>query len=181
MRFVETGLAPSRIVVLERREDERGSFARAWCEAEFAAAGIEARWVQMNLSTSRARGTLRGLHYQLPPWQEAKLVRCSRGAVHDVILDLRPGSPTAGRWIAVALGAGDDRWLYVPPGFAHGFQTLSDDTEVSYLVSAPYHPEAERGIRHDDPAFAIAWPLPVSVISAKDAAWPDWRAGGPPP
>jgi dTDP-4-dehydrorhamnose 3,5-epimerase len=174
MKFIATGLEPSAIVVMERREDERGFFARVWCEQEFAAHGLDVSWVQMNMSKSRRGGTIRGLHYQLPPWQEAKLVRCTHGAVHDVIVDIRPGSPRRGHWVGVELCGGDDRWLYVPVGFAHGFQTLADDTDVIYLMSQAYHPEAERGLRHDDPHLAIDWPMPVSALSPKDAAWPDF-------
>lgn len=174
MRFIATGLEPSLIVAMERHEDERGFFARAWCEQEFAAHGLDLRWVQMSQSTTRRRGTIRGLHYQLPPWEEAKLVRCTQGAIHDVIVDVRPGSPRRGQWTSVELCATDDRWLYVPPGFAHGFQTLADECGVIYLMSQPHHPEAERGLRHDDPLLAIAWPMPVSALSPKDAAWPDF-------
>jgi dTDP-4-dehydrorhamnose 3,5-epimerase len=180
MKFIATDLEPSMIIAMERHEDDRGSFARAWCRQEFADHGLDLDWVQMNVSTSRRRGTIRGLHYQVPPWQEAKLVRCVRGAIHDVIVDLRPGSPRQGQWIAVELRAGDDRWLYVPRGFAHGFQAVADDTEVMYLISQFYHPAAERGLRHDDPGLAISWPLSPSVISSKDAAWPDYAPGAGP-
>jgi dTDP-4-dehydrorhamnose 3,5-epimerase len=177
MKFIETGLPPSVIVAMERHEDERGSFARAWCQEEFAARGLTAHWVQMSMSATRRSGTIRGLHYQLAPWAETKLVRCTRGAIHDVIVDVRPDSPRRGGWIGVDLRASEDHWLYVPEGFAHGFQTLGDDCEVIYLMSEFYHPEAARGLRHDDPHLAIEWPLPLTAISPKDAAWPDF---GPP-
>jgi dTDP-4-dehydrorhamnose 3,5-epimerase len=174
MIFHETPLAGAYIIDLELREDSRGFFARSWCRREFEAHGIVAPPVQANISFNRLRGTLRGFHYQAAPFGEAKLVRCSRGAIHDVIIDLRPGSPTFGRHFAVELAAEAHRLLFVPEGFAQGFQALRDDTEVIYQVSQFYTPEAERGIRHDDPAFGVRWPLPVTVISDKDRAWPDF-------
>ncbi len=163
---------PGPVVVdLERREDERGFFARSYCREEFLAAGLEPLGEQSNVSFNRLAGTLRGLHYQLPPASEAKLVRCTAGAVLDVVVDARPGSPTYLRSVAVELTSANHRALYVPPMFAHGYQTLVDDTEVVYQVSAAYTPGTERGLRYDDPALGITWPLPVSVISPKDAAW----------
>jgi dTDP-4-dehydrorhamnose 3,5-epimerase len=174
MLFIETELKGAFIVELERREDDRGFFARTWCRDEFERHGIVATIAQANMSYNYARGTLRGMHYQRAPFAETKLVRAVRGAIYDVIIDLRPDSPTYKGWIGVELTADNRRALFVPEGFAHGLQTLADDTEVMYQVSQFYTPGAEGGIRYDDPAFAIAWPLPVSVISDKDRAWPDF-------
>jgi dTDP-4-dehydrorhamnose 3,5-epimerase len=157
---------------LEPREDNRGFFARVWADDEFAAHGLVSRVVQMNLSYNRVAGTLRGMHFQHAPYAETKLVRCIRGAIYDVIIDLRPDSPTYKRWIGVKLTAANRLALYVPEGFAHGFQTLEDDTEVFYQVSQYYTPSAEGGVRYDDPAFGIEWPLPVTEISEKDKRWP---------
>lgn len=180
MRFTETELPGAFVIELERREDERGFFARAWCEQEFAENGLDTRISQSNLSYNQRAGTLRGMHYQAPPHAEVKLVRCTRGAVYDVIVDLRPASSTYMRWIGVELSAENGRALYVPEGFAHGYQTLADDTETYYQVSAPYAPTAERGVRWDDPAFGIDWPpADDRVISTKDRAWPDYRRGTP--
>ncbi|MDR7531962.1 MAG: dTDP-4-dehydrorhamnose 3,5-epimerase [Armatimonadota bacterium] len=174
MLFVETDLVGAFVIKLERRSDERGFFARTWCEREFAAAGLCTRFVQANVSRTRRRGTVRGMHYQVAPFAEAKLIRCTRGAVYDVIIDLRPESPSHRRWAAMELSADDSLMLYVPEGFAHGFQTLEDDSEVVYQVSQFYTPQAERGVRYDDPAFGIVWPLEVTVISEKDRSWPDY-------
>lgn len=176
MLFHETPLAGAFTIDLEPRGDDRGFFARVFCESEFAGAGLETRYVQVNSSLSRQKGTLRGLHYQLPPAAEAKVVRCIRGALFDCVLDLRPNSTTFGQWFGTELTAENRRMMYVPRGFAHGFLTLSDDTEILYLVSTPYAPDEERGIRHDDPAFAIQWPLTPVEISAKDRSWPDYSA-----
>lgn len=175
MIFTETELKGAYIIDLERREDDRGFFARTWCQQEFEAHGLVARIVQANMSYNKLKGTLRGMHYQRAPYAETKLVRAVRGAILDVIVDLRPDSPTYRRWIGVELTADNRRALFVPEGFAHGFQTLEDDTDVSYQVSAFYTPGAEGGARYNDPAFDIQWPLPVSVISDKDAAWPDYE------
>lgn len=166
----------------ERRADGRGWFARSFCEAEFAAAGLHARYPQHNISFNARAGTLRGLHFQHPPHEEVKVISCTRGAILDVIVDLRPGSPTHGRWHAQELSAENGLALYAPAGFAHGFQTLSDGAEVRYLMGAPYVAGADGGIRHDDPRLAIPWPLPVSVISERDLALPflDAAAEGPP-
>ncbi|HMQ29542.1 MAG TPA: dTDP-4-dehydrorhamnose 3,5-epimerase [Chloroflexaceae bacterium] len=174
MIFTETELKGAYIVDIERREDDRGFFARTWCQQEFEAHGLVARIVQANTSYNKRKGTLRGMHYQNAPFAETKLVRAVRGAIYDVIVDLRPDSPTYRRWIGVELTADNRRALFVPEGFAHGFQTLEDDTDVAYQVSAFYTPGAEGGARYNDPAFDIQWPLPVSVISDKDAAWPDF-------
>jgi dTDP-4-dehydrorhamnose 3,5-epimerase len=177
MRFVETGLPGAYIIELERREDDRGFNARAWCEREFREHGLTARLVQANVIFNRRKGTLRGMHHQVPPHAESKLFRVTRGAIHDVILDLRPDSPTYEQWAAFELSADSFRMLYVPERFAQGFQTLEDDTELVYQASEFYAPEFERGIRHDDPAFGIEWPLPVGAISAKDRSWPDYQVG----
>lgn len=174
MIFQETGLPGAYLIHLEKKGDERGFFARAWCRREFEEHGLVTDLAQANVSVSSRRGTLRGLHFQVPPAAEAKIVRCTRGAIQDVILDLRPTSPTKGRWLRVQLTAANRTTLYVPEGFAHGFQTLTDDAEVFYLVSHPYSPEHERGVRYDDPAFGIPWPRPVTEISPKDRAWPDY-------
>ncbi len=174
MLFHPTPIASAYVIDVEKREDDRGFFARAWCAREFGERGLVTSFVQGNIGASRRKGTLRGMHYQVAPHEEAKLVRCTRGAVWDVLLDVRAGSPTFGKWFGVELTADTHRMLYIPPGCAHGYQALTDDVEVFYLVSAFYTPEAERGIRYDDPAFAIEWPLPVTVISDKDRTWPDF-------
>jgi len=168
MIFKETKLPGAYVVEPELIEDERGFFARTWSQEEFAARGLNAKLVQCNSSFNKLRGTLRGMHYQIPPHAEVKLVRCTAGAIYDVIIDLREDSPTRSKWIGVELSAGNRRMIYVPEGFAHGFQTLEDDTEIFYQVSEYYHPESARAVRWDDPAFAIDWPLEVSVISERD-------------
>lgn len=173
MRFVETGLAGAWLVELEERHDERGFFARAFCREEFARHGIVPDVAQANLSASHRAGTVRGMHFQYPPAAETKFIRCIAGAVHDVIVDLRPDSPTFLRHTAAQLSAADHRALVIPRGFAHGFMTLADDTEVMYLVSEPYTPSEEGGLRFDDPALGIVWPLPATVVSDKDRSWPD--------
>ena len=174
MIFTKAELEGAFIIEIEKLEDARGFFARAWCQKEFESHGLNPRFVQANISYSKMRGTLRGMHYQEAPYAEAKLVRCTRGAIYDVIIDLRQGSPSYGRWMGLQLTANNYRMLYVPEGFAHGFQTLEDDTEVFYQVSQFYSPQYERGVRYDDPSFAIKWPLEVRVISEKDKSWPDF-------
>ncbi len=174
MRFGDAGLPGAYVLDLERLEDERGFFARTFCEREFEAHGLPTRYPQCNLSFNRRRGTLRGLHYQAAPHREAKVVRCSRGAVHDVVVDLRPGSPSRGRWTGVLLDAESRRALYGPPGFAHGFLTLQDDSEVLYHMGEFYVPEAARGVRWDDPAFAIRWPFAPVVMSERDRSYADF-------
>lgn len=176
MIFTEAPLSGAYTIELEKRGDERGFFARLFCEREFGENGLETRFVQINNSLTAKRGTLRGLHYQLPPAAEVKVVRCIKGALWDVILDLRAGSTTFGKWFACELSAENRRMMYVPRGFAHGFVTLSDETEAVYLVSAHYSPENERGVRFDDPLHGIAWPTEVSEVSQKDRAWPDLNA-----
>jgi dTDP-4-dehydrorhamnose 3,5-epimerase len=173
--FRETSLKDAFIIEPERIEDERGFFARAWCKKEFEAHGLNPCVVQINLSFSKKRSTLRGMHYQGVPHQEAKLFRCIRGAIYDVIIDLRPASPTYLKWIGVELTADNRKMLYVPEGFAHGYQTLVDNTEVLYPVSQFYSPESERGVRWNDPTFGIEWPDRDNVvISQKDKSWPGY-------
>jgi dTDP-4-dehydrorhamnose 3,5-epimerase len=174
VRFVETSIPGAYVVELELIEDERGYNARTWCQSEFEAAGLTTELSQINSIFNRRKGTLRGMHYQVPPRAESKLFRVISGAIHDVIIDLRPGSETYGRWESFRLAAGEPRLLYVPEQFAQGFQTLEDDTELIYQVSAPFSPEHGRGLRYDDPAFELDWPLPVEVISEKDRSWPDF-------
>lgn len=176
MRFTPTEIKDAYVIDIEQRADERGFFARTWCQNEFAQHGLVATIAQANMSYNHRRGTLRGMHFQRAPHAEVKIIRCTRGAIYDVIIDLRPESPTYRRWIGVELSARNYRMLYVPEGFGHGFQTLEDETEVAYNVSQFYTPGAEGGVRYNDPAFGITWPLPVSVISEKDAAWPDFSA-----
>ena len=172
MVFTETKLKGAFIIEPEFLKDERGFFARTWCQREFEAHGLDPRLVQCNISFNRHRGTLRGLHYQVEPHAEAKLVRCTMGAIYDVILDLRPESATFKQWLALELTAENRRMLFIPQGLAHGFQTLMDNTEVFYLMSEFYHPECARGVRYDDPDFAIEWALPVTIVSEKDMACP---------
>jgi dTDP-4-dehydrorhamnose 3,5-epimerase len=175
MIFTQTELENAFVIDLEQRGDERGFFARAWDENEFRDHGLNPRLVQCNVSFNHRAGTLRGMHFQHAPHAEAKLVRCTRGAIYDVIVDLRPDSATFKRWIGVELTEENRRMLYVPEGFAHGFQTLADGTETFYQVSEFYAPGAEGGVRYDDPAFGIEWPREVTVISPKDAAWDAFR------
>lgn len=172
MIFHETKLAGAFVIDPERFEDDRGFFARTWCVAEFQAHALNPRLVQCSVSYNKKKGTLRGMHYQTAPHAEAKLVRCTRGAIHDVIVDLREDSATFRQSIGVDLTAENGRMLFIPEGFAHGFQTLEDDTEVFYQISEFYHPESARGARYDDPAFGIAWPLDVSIIAEKDLRYP---------
>ncbi len=173
MRFQETRLPGVIIVSLERIEDERGFFARSFCQEEFAARGLSSVFVQCNISLNRRRGTLRGMHYQVFPHEEAKLVRCTMGAIYDVALDLRPNSATYCQWVSIELTAANHDMLYIPEGIAHGFQTLMDDCEVFYQMSASYHPECARGVRWDDPSAKIEWPLATPIVSAKDRSFPD--------
>jgi dTDP-4-dehydrorhamnose 3,5-epimerase len=172
MFFTATELKDAYIIDLDRREDNRGFFARTWAADEFESRGMVSRVVQANLSYNRTKGTLRGMHFQHAPYAETKLVRCVRGAILDVIVDLRPDSPSYKRWVGVELTAENRRALYVPEGFAHGFQTLVDDAEVMYQVSQIYTPSAEGGVRYDDPAFGIIWPLSPTEMSPKDERWP---------
>lgn len=175
MIFTETRLANAFVIDPEPYADERGLFARTFCAREFAEHGLDTTPVQCNVSLNRGRGTMRGMHWQAAPHEEAKLVRCTHGAIHDVIVDLRPDSATFGEHVGVELTAGNRRMLYVPEGFAHGFLTLEDDTEVFYQMSAFYEPDAARGLRYDDPALGIRWPAEVRVVSERDRSWPDWK------
>jgi dTDP-4-dehydrorhamnose 3,5-epimerase len=174
MIFHKTPVQDARVIELEKRGDDRGFFARFFCEQEFAKDGLETRFVQANNSLSAKKGTLRGLHYQLVPAAEVKVVRCVRGALWDAIVDLRPDSPTYKKWFGAELTAENRLMMYVPRGFAHAILTLTDDTEAFYLVSNLYAPAEERGVRWNDPAFSIDWPIKPEEISAKDAAWPDF-------
>jgi len=181
MQFHLTTFRDAWLVQLEPIHDSRGFFARTFCVDEFAAHGLETHFPQHSLSCSARKGTLRGMHYQRPPHCEVKLVRCVKGAIWDVIIDVRPDSPTYRQWEGFELSASNSSQLYIPKGFAHGFQTLSERVEVNYLISERYVEEAACGIRHDDPSFAIPWPLPVSEISAKDLQWPDFLGASSPP
>lgn len=172
MIFTETKLSGAFIIEPERLEDERGFFARSFCQREFEDHGLDLNVAQCNISFNQKRGTLRGMHYQAPPYQEEKLVRCTKGAIYDVIIDLRPESLTFKQWVAADLTAENRRMIYVPAGFAHGFQTLEDETEVFYQMSEFYHPECTRGVRWDDPAFEIEWYSKVESISKNDATYP---------
>lgn len=176
MIFKETKLKGAYIIEPERLEDTRGFFARAWCKKEFEAHGLNSGLVQCNISFNKKSYTLRGMHYQSPPYKETKLVRCTMGAIYDVIIDLRSESPTYKHWVGVKLTEENHRMLYVPENFAHGYQTLRDNTEVFYQVSQSYSPEFERGVRWNDPSFNIKWPeTDKSIISKKDQNWPDYR------
>jgi dTDP-4-dehydrorhamnose 3,5-epimerase len=176
MIFAPTTIAGAWVVELDRRVDERGYFARVWCAEEFERHGLPPELRQGSVSHNARAGTLRGMHFQWPPSAEGKLVRCEAGAVHDVILDLRPESATFMRHVGIVLDAEAGRAVYIPPGCAHGFQTLHDDTRVLYLMTDVYAPELADGVRYDDAAFGIRWPLPVSMIAARDAAYPDFDA-----
>jgi dTDP-4-dehydrorhamnose 3,5-epimerase len=174
VRFTTTAVQGVVVVEVDRISDDRGFFARVWCEDEFGQHGLEADWVQANVGRSVRAGTLRGMHYQRDPHAEVKLVRCTRGAVYDVALDLRPSSPSYLRWVGVTLSADEHNMLYIPAGCAHGYQTLADDSEIVYFTSAPYARDAATGARYDDPAFGIEWPRTVEVISGQDAGWELW-------
>lgn len=175
MNFKKTPITGAYVVDIEPKGDERGFFARGFCHQEFEALGLNSKVVQANIGVSRQRGTLRGLHYQIAPYAETKLVRCTAGAVFDVIVDLRPASSSYRKWLGVELAADTRRMIYVPEGCAHGYLTLVDNTEIFYLVSQFYSAEAERGLRWNDPVFGIEWPIIQDlVISEKDRRWPDW-------
>lgn len=175
MIFTETKVHTAFVIDLERRTDHRGFFARAWCQKEFEEQGLMTRLVQVNFSANARKGTLRGMHFQLDPHAEAKVVSCTKGAIYDVVLDLRRDSPTYLRWDSAELAAENHRMLYIPEGCAHGFQTLADDSEVLYLMSEFYAPAHAGGFRYDDPVFAIRWPLEVTSISDADRTWPDYQ------
>lgn len=172
MIFIESKLKGAFVIEIEKLGDERGFFGRAWCKAEFESHGLNPNLVQSNISHNKRKATLRGLHYQVSPHKEAKLVRCTKGAICDVIVDLRPSSVTYKKWLAVELTESNHKMIYVPEGFAHGYQTLADNTEVFYHVSQFYDSGSERGLRWNDPALGIVWPLPLKVISKKDASHP---------
>lgn len=176
MLFTQTGLNGAYLIDLEKKADERGFFARSYCQKEFEAHNLPSQFVQANVSWNRRKGTLRGMHRQVPPHEECKLIRCTRGAIYDVIIDMRRGSPTFGTWLGFELSEENHRSLFVPAGFAVGFQTLRDNSEVLYCMSEFYAPGAEDGIRYDDPVFRIKWPEPVTVISDKDRNWPDYSS-----
>jgi dTDP-4-dehydrorhamnose 3,5-epimerase len=178
MIVTRSPLAGAVVLDLEPQHDARGFFARTWCAREAEAAGLNPRLAQASVSYNKRRGTLRGMHYQVAPHEEAKLVRCARGSIHDVVIDLRAGSATLGRHFAVTLSAENRRMLYVAEGFAHGFQTLEDDTEVCYQISEFYVPAAARGVRWDDPAFGIEWPLADPILNERDRCYPDFTGSG---
>lgn len=173
MIFRETKLKGAFIIEVEKREDDRGFFARTWCKKEFEEHGLTANMVQSNISFNKRKGTLRGLHYQGAPYGEVKLVRCTMGSLYDVLVDLRPESLTYLQWVGIELTSANHKMVYIPEGFAHGYQTLEDETEVTYQVSQFYFPDFERGLRYDDAGIGIDWPLIVKVMSDKDKRWPD--------
>jgi dTDP-4-dehydrorhamnose 3,5-epimerase len=175
MRFTETKVKGAYIIELEPREDNRGFFARSWCQNEFQAYGLNPTVVQINVGYTVKKAGLRGLHYQVAPHEEAKTVRCTRGAVFDVAVDLRPDSSTYKQWVGAELTLDNRRILYIPEGCAHGYQTLADSSEIEYLTTAFYAPESARGARFDDPVFGICWPLPVGIVSDADRSWPDFK------
>lgn len=177
MTTLDTTIPGALIIEPDRFDDERGSFATVWSREEFRRRGLIVDLAQYSVSFNRCRGTLRGMHYQMPPHEEVKIVRCSRGAIYDVLIDLRRDSPSYKQWIGVELTPFNNRVLYVPKGVAHGYQTLADDTEVTYLLSTPYASAHARGVRWDDPAFDVQWPDPgrPRTIHARDAAYPDFR------
>lgn len=176
MRLVESGLRQTFIIELDRYADDRGYFARTWSGADLAPHGLTARLAQCSMSFNAKAGTLRGMHYQVAPYEEAKIVRCTRGALYDVVIDLRRDSATYTQWIGVELTPDNGRMLYVPEGCAHGFQTLLDDTEISYFISESYQPDHARGVRWNDPAFNVAWPDAPGrrIMAARDATYPDF-------
>ena len=175
MTFVETTIPGVVEIRLTPTSDERGWFARSWCRAEFEKHGLNPHIAQCNISSNRRKGTLRGMHYQDQPFPEAKVVRCTKGSIFDVVIDLRPASPSFRKWVGVELTADNHKSLYVPEGCAHGFLTLAEDTEVFYLMSESYHSELASGVRWDDPAFGVIWPAEVDVISERDRTYPDFK------
>lgn len=175
MKRINLPLNGACLLEVEPVSDERGFFARMWCAEEFERLGLNPKLAQCSISWNVRRGTLRGMHYQIEPHAEAKLVRCSAGAICDVIVDLRPVSPTYGKWVSAELTFENRKMLYVPEGFAHGFQTLVDNSEVSYYISATYHPESARGVRWNDPAFGFEWPLENPIVSVRDREIPDFH------
>lgn len=176
MKFVETKLQGVFEVQLEIKADERGFFARSWCTKEFEEHGLNSRLVQCNVSFNTSKGTLRGMHYQSAPFAETKLVRCTKGSLYDVVIDLRPESPTYKQWVGAVLSASNRSMLYIPAGCAHGFLTLEDETEIFYQMSEFYNAESARGARWDDPAFRIVWPGKVQIISERDRTYPNFQS-----
>ena len=174
MIFTRMGIEGAYIIEPEPLADERGFFARSFCEEEFRKNGLETEIVQCNISYNKKSGTLRGMHYQIPPFEEAKIVSCTRGSIYDVVLDLRRGSPSYCRWFATELSENNYTMVYVPKGCAHGYLTLEDDCMVYYQMTEFFHPECARGVRWDDPAFGITWPHPAEIISEKDQSYPDY-------
>lgn len=174
MKFTQTPLSGVYRIELEKKVDERGFFARTWCVNEFTEHGLNTNFVQQNMSLTLKKGTLRGMHFQKAPHSETKVVRCTRGRIFDVIIDLRPESPTHKKWFGIELSKENCKMLYIPEGFAHGFVTLERNCEVSYLVTAFYSPQAESGVRYNDPVFGIKWPIQVTTISNKDMSFPDY-------
>jgi dTDP-4-dehydrorhamnose 3,5-epimerase len=175
MIFTETKLKDAFIIEIKKIEDERGFFGRSWCKREMEEHGLNSNVVQQNTSLSKMKGTIRGLHYQKHPYEETKLIRCTKGAIFDVIIDLRKDSPTFLQWMGVELTEDNYKMLYIPEKFAHGFLTLTNNSEVTYLVTQFYSPGVEGGIRFDDPVFNIQWPVPVEVVSDKDKSHPDFN------
>lgn len=174
MRIEPTTLPGVMLVLLEPDADERGSFARTFDAALFAAAGMPTHWPQCNISRTRCRGTLRGMHFQRPPFEEPKLVRCTSGRVYDVAIDLRRDSPAFCRWVGIELGSATGSALFIPAGCAHGFLTLEDDSDVFYMMGEMFHPESANGVRWNDPTFAVDWPFPPVTVAPRDATWPDF-------
>jgi len=174
VQFIPAQLAGAYLIELEAYHDERGYFMRTWCRRELSEQGLNADLVQCSLSHNRRRGTVRGMHYQRPPHGETKIVRCSRGAIFDIIIDLRPDSPTHQRWQGFELTAENHRMLYIPPGMAHGFITLVDDSDVAYMMSDWHEPSSAAGVRWNDPQFDVRWPIPVAVIADRDKNYPDY-------
>jgi dTDP-4-dehydrorhamnose 3,5-epimerase len=175
MKFSGTKIKGAFLIELECRQDDRGFFARSWCATEYDAHGLNSKLAQINVAFNSKKATLRGMHYQPPPHQEAKTVRCTRGSVFDVVVDLRSDSATHRQWEAFELTAANYRMLYIPEGCAHGYQTLQNESEIEYLTTAPYAPHSARGVRFDDVAFSINWPLPPILISDADRSWPDYK------
>jgi dTDP-4-dehydrorhamnose 3,5-epimerase len=175
MIFTETRISGAFLLEIKKIEDDRGFFGRSFCKKELEEHGLNGNIVQANTSMSRKKGTIRGLHYQVEPYHEAKLIRCTRGRVFDVIVDLRPGSPTYLQWFGAELTPDNYRMVYVPGNFAHGYLSLEDNSEVYYNVTEFYTPGSEKGIRYNDPALNIEWPIPVEIVSEKDKSWPDYK------
>jgi len=175
MKFTKTNISDLYIIEIEKKEDSRGYFARTFCKKEFASQDLQTDFVQSNIAHSDSKGTLRGMHYQKSPHSETKIVRCTRGSLYDIAIDLRPGSPTFKKWFGTELSDSGNKMLYIPKGFAHGYLTLQDKTEIQYMVSECYTPSSEKGVRYNDPAFNIKWPIEPKIISKKDKNWPDFK------